>query len=149
MTKIRMQLLHMLRLLWPSQQRGYVLVITSCTACSRHKYSQAPPTSRTKPACALPIFCTVEPVTLKQPWSFYDWFFVDFSQNFSERAPLVLKNSITISILKIGIVEPVTKWKRSCLFYADFTHDLYHDFLHNGTPFLTLGPVTNTVDILI
>ena len=34
--------------------------------------------------------------------------FVDFSQNLSEQSLLVLKNSIMISITKIGIVEPVT-----------------------------------------
>jgi len=32
-------------------------------------------------------------------------FFADFSQNFSERALLLLKNSIMISSTKIGIVE--------------------------------------------
>jgi len=49
----------------------------------------------------------------------------------SERALLVLlvlKNSITILIMKIGIVEPVTL-KKPCLFHADFNHD----FLHTGT----------------
>jgi len=59
-----------------------------------------------------------------------------FSQNFSERALLVLKNSITISIRKIGIVESVTL-KKPCLFHADFNydfnHDFNHDFLHSGT----------------
>ena len=64
-------------------------------------------------------------------------FFDDFSQNFSERAVLVLKNSITISITKIGIVEPVTL-KKPCLFRVDFNHDFNHDFLHNGTPLLLL-----------
>jgi len=35
-------------------------------------------------------------------------FFADFSQNFSARALLGLKNSITISMTNIGTVEPVT-----------------------------------------
>jgi len=35
-------------------------------------------------------------------------FLADFSHNFSERALFVLKNSITISITKIGVVEQVT-----------------------------------------
>jgi len=34
-------------------------------------------------------------------------FFADFSHNFSARALLGLKNSITISITNIGTVEPV------------------------------------------
>jgi len=55
-------------------------------------------------------------------------FFANFSQNFSEGALLVLKNSITISIMKIGIVEPVTL-KKPCLFHVDFNHD----FLQSGT----------------
>jgi len=38
-------------------------------------------------------------------------FFADFSQNFSERALLILKSSITISITKIGTVEAVTMKK--------------------------------------
>jgi len=68
-------------------------------------------------------------------------FFADFSQNFSERALVVLKNSITISMTKIGTVEPVTL-KKQCLFHADFNHDFKqdfnHDFLHSGTPLLEM-----------
>jgi len=59
-------------------------------------------------------------------------FLADFSQNFSERALLVLKNSVTISVTKIDIVGPVTL-KKPCLFHADFNHDFNHDFLHSGT----------------
>ena len=79
-------------------------------------------------------------------------FFVDFSHNFSERALLVQKNSITISITKISVVEPVTL-KKPCLFHADFNHDfnqdftqdVNHDFLRSGTWFTDFchdfGPV--------
>jgi len=62
-----------------------------------------------------------------------DWFFADFSQNFSERALVVLKNPITISMTKIGTVEPDTL-KKPSLFHADFNHNFNHDFLHNGKP---------------
>jgi len=41
-------------------------------------------------------------------------FCADFSHSFSERALLVLKNSITISITKIGVVEPVKLKSRVC-----------------------------------
>jgi len=61
-------------------------------------------------------------------------FFIYFGQNFSERALLLLKNSITIPVMKIGTVELVTL-KKPCLFYADFGHDFNHDFLLSGTPF--------------
>jgi len=57
-------------------------------------------------------------------------FFVDFSQNFLERALFVLKDSITISIRKIGAVEPVTL-KKPCLFHTDFNQN----FLRSGTWF--------------
>ena len=56
-------------------------------------------------------------------------FFADFSQNFSL---LVLKNSITISITKMGIVKTVTL-KKPFLFRADFIHDFNRDFVHSGT----------------
>jgi len=49
-------------------------------------------------------------------------FLADFSQNFSERALFILKNSITTSVTKISTVEPVTL-KKPCLFRADFNHD--------------------------
>jgi len=50
---------------------------------------------------------------------------------------LILKNSITISVTKIGIVEPVTL-KKPALFHVDFNHDFNHDFLHGGTPLLLI-----------
>jgi len=46
MTNIWMQLLHMLRLLWPSQQRGCTGYCVMHSARARHKYSYASPTSR-------------------------------------------------------------------------------------------------------
>jgi len=70
--------------------------------------------------------------------SIIDFFLADFNQNFSERALLVLKNSVTISVTKIDIVEPVTL-KKPCLFHADFNHDFNHDFLHSGAPLLQVG----------
>jgi len=45
------------------------------------------------------------------------------------RFQLLLKNLITISMTKIGTVEPATL-KKPCLFHADISHD----FLHSGTP---------------
>jgi len=54
-------------------------------------------------------------------------FFTNFSQNFSERALLVLKDSITISITKIGIVASVTLIE-PCLFRADFNHGFQSRF---------------------
>ena len=68
-------------------------------------------------------------------------FFADFSQNCSERVLLVVKNSITISITKIGVVEPVTL-KKPCLFHVDFNHD----FLHSGTPLLPSPSCVSFVD---
>jgi len=55
---------------------------------------------------ALPILCTVEPryVENSRVRSMID-FFADFSQNFSERALLLLKNSVTISITIFCTVE--------------------------------------------
>jgi len=56
---------------------------------------------------------------------------------FLERALLVLKNSITISVTKIGIVEPVTL-KKPALLHVDFNRDFNPDFLHGGTPLLLI-----------
>jgi len=95
-----MQLLHMLRLLSPSQQRactGYYVIISSThfpkkiglgrSADFLHSGTGYTENSRVRSM----IDC-----------------FADFSQIFSELALLVVKNSITISITKIGVVEPVT-----------------------------------------
>jgi len=54
------------------------------------------------------------------------------------------ENPITISMTKIGTVEPVTL-KKPCLFHADFNQD----FLHNGTPHLRSSYTTKIAISLI
>jgi len=58
-------------------------------------------------------------------------FFCQFQSQFFR-----MSSTITISIMKIRIVEPVTL-KQPWLFYDDFNHDFKHDFnhdfLHSGT----------------
>ena len=62
-------------------------------------------------------------------------FFADFSQNFSARALLGLKNSITISMTNIGTVEPVTL-KKAVFVPWQFQSRFQSRFLHTGTPLL-------------
>jgi len=98
----------------------HVLVITSCTARARHKYSLSSihlPKKIGLGRSADFLHSGTGYIENSRVRSMID-FFADFSRNFSERALLLLKNVIKISITKIGILEPVTL-KKACLFHVD------------------------------
>jgi len=106
MTNMWMQLLHMLRLLWPSQQRACIgyYVMHSAGATNNHKLH---PLAEKKSAwAALTIFCTVEPVTYK----------------------------IAVFILLLIFCRFQSEFFRTSA--GKFNHDFNHEFLHSGTPTL-------------
>ena len=77
-------------------------------------------------------------------------FFADFSQNFSERALLVLKNSTTI-IFNHENRHSGTGYIEKAVFVPDFNHDFNHHFLifcivEHGLPISIT--ISNTISIL-
>jgi len=100
---IWMQLLHMLRLLWPSQQ----LIITSPQHAHNiniHKLNQLPETNRLG-------LCRFSAQWNRLHRNSRVRSIIDFfpiSVRIFQNELLVLKNSVAISVTKIGILEPVT-----------------------------------------
>jgi len=103
-----------------------ILVITSCTARARHNISSTHfPKTIGLGRSADFLHSGTGYIENSRVRSMID--FLISVRIFSERAMLILKTSITISITKIGTVEAVTL-KKPCLFHADFNQGFNHDF---------------------